>query len=169
MQDADLFLSLAGIAGVFVGFGALIAVRGGGASEVDEIALMRTVVSTGVMTIVAALAPVTFARYDLPEHQVWLLSSVLVLVGFLAMAAANARRPEYRAVLMARTPGGLGVVADGVSALAALLAVLAPIAIVLGLLPELEAALYFTVVVLILLSAGWVLLSLVFSRRPTTA
>ena len=28
MQDADLFLELAGIAGVFVGFGALIAVRG---------------------------------------------------------------------------------------------------------------------------------------------
>ena len=30
MQDADLFLSLVGIAGVFVGFGALISVRSGG-------------------------------------------------------------------------------------------------------------------------------------------
>ncbi len=33
MQDADLFMELAGIAGVFVGFGALIAVRSGGASD----------------------------------------------------------------------------------------------------------------------------------------
>ena len=29
MQDADLLLSLAGIAGVFVGFGALISTRSG--------------------------------------------------------------------------------------------------------------------------------------------
>jgi hypothetical protein len=36
MQDADLFLSLAGIAGVFVGFGALISVRSGDPSEADE-------------------------------------------------------------------------------------------------------------------------------------
>ena len=33
MQDADLFMELAAIAGVFVGFGALIAVRSGGAFE----------------------------------------------------------------------------------------------------------------------------------------
>ncbi len=38
MQDADLFLELAAIAGVFVGFGALIAVRGGGASDTFEVA-----------------------------------------------------------------------------------------------------------------------------------
>ena len=33
MQDTELFLSLAEIAGVFVGFGALIAVRSGGPTE----------------------------------------------------------------------------------------------------------------------------------------
>ena len=33
MQDADLFMGLTGIAGVFVGFGALIAVRSGGPTE----------------------------------------------------------------------------------------------------------------------------------------
>jgi len=41
---------------------------------------------------------------------------------------------------------------------------------VLGLLPELEAALYFTVVVLLLLMAGGTLLELVYTqRRPPTA
>jgi hypothetical protein len=47
MQDADLFMELAGIAGVFVDFGALIAVRGGGPSDTFEIAWMRGVVSIG--------------------------------------------------------------------------------------------------------------------------
>jgi hypothetical protein len=41
---------------------------------------------------------------------------------------------------------------------------------VLGLLPELEAALYFTVVVLLMLMAGGSLLELVYTqRRPQTA
>ena len=46
---------------------------------------------------------------------------------------------------------------------------LTPIIIMLGVAPDLEAALYFTVVVLILLGAGWALLELVFAqRRPAT-
>jgi hypothetical protein len=48
--------------------------------------------------------------------------------------------------------------------------VLGPLVIILGLAPELEAPLYFTLVVLLLLGAGWVLLDLVFSqRRPGEA
>jgi hypothetical protein len=37
MQDTELFLSLAEIAGVFVGFGALISVRSGAVMGVSEI------------------------------------------------------------------------------------------------------------------------------------
>lgn len=44
MQDADLFLELAAIAGVFVGFGALIAVRSSDAGP-DEVGMMRGVMS----------------------------------------------------------------------------------------------------------------------------
>ncbi len=36
MQDTELFLSLAEIAGVFVGFGALISIRSAGASDAHE-------------------------------------------------------------------------------------------------------------------------------------
>ena len=62
MQDTELFLSLAEIAGVFVGFGALIASGAGGASEPQEVAPMRLVVGFGMLTIIAALAPVTLGR-----------------------------------------------------------------------------------------------------------
>ncbi len=58
---------------------------------------MRTVVAMGLLTVVAALAPVTLSRYDLTDHQVWALSSALALVGFLGMIALSARTPEYRA------------------------------------------------------------------------
>jgi hypothetical protein len=47
--------------------------------------------------------------------------------------------------------------------------ILAAIVILLGLAPDLEAALYFTLVVLILLWDAWVLLQLVFRARRTAS
>jgi hypothetical protein len=171
MQDADLFMELAGIAGVFVGFGALIAVRGGGASDAFEIAYMRGVVSYGLLTIVAALAPVTLGRYDLAEHQVWALSSVVVLVGLIAVTVLNASTPEYRdeTAVAARSRWLLVLALVGVTLLM-LAAAIAPFVIILGLAPGLEAALYFTTVVVMLLFGAWFLLQMVFRRRhPATA
>jgi hypothetical protein len=168
MQDTDLFMELAGIAGVFVGFGALIAVRSGGPSQPEELAPMRGMVSMGMLTVVAALAPVTLGCRDLGEHQVWALSSALVLVGLIGLVVTQALTPEYRAAMRIRRR--VEVVEDAASALLMIVMVLAPIIIVLGLAPDLEAALYFTVVVLTLLGAGWLLLDLVISqRRPASA
>ncbi len=179
MQDADLFVGLAGIAGVFVGFGALIAVRGGGPSEPREVAPMRSIVAFGVLTVVAALAPVTLGRFDLAEHEVWALSSALYLAGLFVMFVAVFRTPEYRVLFAteveaARTPSGQrwfvvlqGVVLNG---LYTLVLVLIPVVILLGVAPDLEAGLYFALVVLELLGAAWLLLWLVFSqRRPASA
>ena len=174
MQDADLFMGLAGIAGVFVGFGALIAVRSGGPSEPLEVGYTRGMVAFGVLTVVAALAPVTLVRYDLTEHQAWALSSAVVLVGWVVFLAIQIRTPEYRANVVAgytaTRPRRAIVVESVASGLYVLVAVAAPIVIILGLAPDLEAALYFTVVVLILLGAAWLLLALVFAqRRPVSA
>ena len=79
MQDTDLLVQLAAIAGVFVGFGALIAVRSGGASDAHEVAYIRSIVSIAVVVAIAALAPVTLSRYGLAGHDLWLVSSVLLL------------------------------------------------------------------------------------------
>jgi hypothetical protein len=169
MQDTDLLLSLAEIAGVFVGFAALISVRSGGASDPHDVVYMRAVVWMGLMTVVAALAPVTIGGYGLTEHQVWVLSSVLVLVGYFGMVAFNVRMPEVRAV-QAATSRTFNMVESAASGLWAIVTILALGAIVLGLVPELEKALYSTVVVLILLGSAGTLLELVYSqRRPATA
>jgi hypothetical protein len=171
MQDADLFMELAGIAGVFVGFGALIAVRGGGARDAFEIAYMRGVVSYGLLTIIAALAPVTVGRYDLAEHEVWALSSVVVLVGLIAVTVLNASTPEYRdeTATATRSRWLLVLALVGIAFLM-LAAALAPFVIILDLAPGLEAAIYFTGVVVILLFSAWFLLQMVFRRQhPATA
>jgi uncharacterized membrane protein len=170
MQDADLLMGLAGIAGVFVGFGALIAVRGGGVSEPGEISPVRVTVGMGVMAVIGALAPVTLGRYDLDDHQVLALSSILVLAGTLGIAFMHVRSPEFKAYATARELRPSDAV--GLVAWVALAGgmVLVPIAVVLGVAPDLESALYFTVLVLILLMAAWSLLSLVFAQRsPSVA
>lgn len=171
MQDADLFIELAGIAGVFVGFGALIAVRSGGASETFEVAYVRGVVSMGLVVVVAALAPVTFGRYDLAAHQVWALSSAVAILGWVGVIAANARTREWSRAEdgMARSRS-LNLIA-AIAIYPLMFASFAlPIVILLGPAPDLEAALYFTVVVLALIFDAWLLLQLVFrAPRPATA
>ena len=166
MQDADLFLELAGIAGVFVGFGALIAVRSGGPSEPQEVAPMRAIVSIGLAAVVAALAPVTLSRYGVTDRQVWALSSVLVFVGLIGILAVNVRTPEYRASWETTHRSGWSAVVEGAAWVAYMGSlVLTPIIVMLGVAPDLDAALYFTLVVLLLLGAGWTLLWLVFAQR----
>lgn len=173
MQDTELFLSLAEIAGVFVGFAALIAVRSGGPTDPLEVAPMRMIVSMAMLTIVAALAPVALGRYDLTDHQVLSLSSVLVGVGFGGFLFIQVRAPEYKAALpivMATRPAIQKVLERVATLLIIGGSALALVAIVLGVAPELEVALYFTVVVLLLVMAAWTLLWIVFmQRRPASA
>jgi len=75
MQDTELFLSLAEIAGVFLGFGALIGVRSASTSDAFELTSIREVVVMGTQVIVVALVPVTLSHYGITGHEVWLLSS----------------------------------------------------------------------------------------------
>ncbi len=176
MQDADLFLELAGIAGVFVGFGALIAVRSGGASGPAEIAPMRAMVSMGVLGVVGALAPVTLSRYGVAGHELWAVSSGLLFAGWVVAFVAMMRTPEYsqgwaQQLEATRTtrPKPITIVEGAAYVIYMLASLLGPIAIAVGLAPDQEAALYFTVVVLVLVGAAWTLLSLVFAQRPATS
>jgi hypothetical protein len=168
MQGTEGFLELAGIAGVFVGFGALIAVRSGGASDAFEVVYVRLVVWMGMLTVVAALAPVTLGPYGLGEHLVWVLSSVIVVAVYFGMGIVNVRMPELKAGAGSDRRRQAREAAFSL-ALAVPVAV-AIIVIVLGLRPDLDAALYRTILVLLLVGAGGTLLELVYSqRRPASA
>ncbi len=165
MQDTELFLSLAEIAGVFVGFGALISVRSGGASDVHEVAYIRSVVTTAIWVVIAALAPVILSRYDLVGHGLWLACSLLALVLLLVIWIVNERTTESRelgaAYSLART---VGVMASYLGLMIPTIAAL--VLVVLGLFPDQEQALYLTAVGLGLFMGGLTLLFLVFSQGP---
>ena len=169
MQDTELFMGLAGIAGVFVGFGALIAVRAGGANDAHEVTYIRAVVTVAIWVVIAALAPIIINSYGLTGHELWLVSSLLMLVLYVAMIAVYGRTPENRAEIdYVRTTANLTtsflqVVAMFWLPTAGL--VLALVLVVLGLFTSQEQALYLTGVGLGLFMSAMALLFVVFSQR----
>ena len=172
MRDVDLFLSLAEIAGVFVGFGALIAVRSGATMQASEINAIRWPVTIAIWVVIAALAPVIVSRYDIAGHQLWLVSSLLALVLLVVMIIVFGRAPENLADVadtLATTPRvTLVLVAGSTFWLPAVLLVLAPALVVIGLFPDQEQALYLTAVGLGLFMGALGLLVLVFWQgRPS--
>jgi len=175
MQDTELFLSLAEIAGVFVGFGALIAVRSGGPTEAGEVTGIRWVVSNAIWVVIAALAPIIISSYGVTGHQLWLVCSLIALILFVVMMTVNGRAPENRAEIaatLAATPRAIvAVVVYGFTIwlpMASLVLALALVA--LGLFPDQEQALYLTAVGLGLFMGAMGLLVMVFlQRRPATA
>jgi hypothetical protein len=169
MQDTDLLLSLAEIAGVFVGFAALISIRSAGAVGPREVTYIRVVVWTGAVVVVAGIAPVVIGRYGVADHQMWVACSLLVLALSWGLWLTNNRMPEHR-MDMATYPRAVVV---GYTVLLAVLFVpqnAALILVVLGSFPDVEPALYLTAVALGLILGGTALLGLVFSQgRPQTA
>jgi hypothetical protein len=154
---------------VFVGFGALISIRSGGAMEAHEVTYIRVVVWTGLWVVMAALAPVIISGYGIAGHEVWAVCSVVALVLFWSMWMSNRRSPEHRVDMAAYTRAQileytvlLGLLVIPLNA--------ALILIVLGLFPNQEPALYLTAVVLTLFMGAVALLGLVYSQaRPETA
>jgi hypothetical protein len=170
MQDTELFLSLAEIAGVFVGFGALIAVRSGGAAEDYDVASVGMVVWGGITVVFVALVPVALSRFDIPGHALWLTCSLIALalfwIGNEVVQHVSRELRALKTVYKRRTR----VWVELAGALFWAPMSVALVAIVLGLLSDLEPALYLASVVLLLFMDAWLLLMLVFSvGRPQTA
>lgn len=144
----------------------MISVRSGGASEPQEVAYIRSMVSIAVWVAVAALAPVTLSRFGVAGHDLWLACSALALVLLLVVWAVNYRTPEMR-----QEYAWARLMREGaVNALLLVSLVVTLILVALGLVPDQEPALYLTAVELGLLGTALTLLFLVFSqRRPHTA
>jgi hypothetical protein len=168
MQDTELFLSLAEIAGVFVGFGALIAVRSGGTSDTWGVASVGMVVWGGIQVVVLALVPVAISRFPVADHALWMSSSLIFLAFFWVLGEAVERVFPERMAVRAAWPLKARWQAELVFGLLLILPMnLALIVILLGVLPDLEAALYFAALVLLLFTDTLMLLFMVTSGgRP---
>jgi hypothetical protein len=160
-HDLDLFLSIAEIAGVFVGFGALISFSRDGAVEARI--PLRGVVTLGLVVLVAALLPVGLARYGLTDRALWGCSSAGFLLVIWIALVVLLRDPEHRA--------SIGADARANPVLAAFfwgfleVPIQVPLLLaVLGVAPRLAPAFYLTGLVLNLFEAAFVLARLVLAR-----
>jgi hypothetical protein len=177
MVDTELFIHSAEIAGVFVGFGALIAVRSGASMTVNEINDIRWVVTVGIWVVIVALAPVFIAGYGVGGHELWLVSSLLALGLLAVVIAVFGRTPENRAERAAafaasrRTVDRARMVAGAAAVFwlptAGLVLALALVAI--GAFPDQEQALYLTAVGLGLFMAAVALFYVVLQPSLSAA
>ena len=104
MPDTELFLSLAEIAGVFVGFGALIALRSGGPSDTIDVMVIGMVVWVAIAVVIIALAPVALSRFGVAGHALWFACSVIALLVFYAGDEVVVRVSSERRAFMAAAP-----------------------------------------------------------------
>ena len=160
-HDLELFLSIAEIAGVFVGFGALISFSRDRADEAST--ALRSVVTIGLLVLVAALLPVTLARYGLTDRTLWAWSSAGFLLTIWITIVGLLLDPEHRAWVKADARANPALTAFFWAFLEVPIQV--PLVLVLlGIAPTLAPAFYVTGLVLNLFEAAFLLARLVLAR-----
>lgn len=162
MVDWELFIHLAEIAGVFVGFGALIAVRSEGVSDPHTVEYLRGVVSGGLLVVAAALAPLTLSRFGLEGRAVWVPCSLFFFVAFLLFWMGDARCSENRVERKVNRGITTRYMAIALPMTAVVLGSL--LLIIVDVWPEHAAALYFLAVTVWLIETGFTLFWLVWTR-----
>ncbi len=164
-DDLHLFLSIAEIAGVFVGFGALIS-----AAKDQSLAArveLRAVVLTGLVVLTAALLPVGLARFGVLDRALWGWASAGFLLAAWVGIVVQLRHPEGRDWI--RTDTREHPVQQTLFWL--VLELPLQVSLVLALLsviPALDAAFYVTALVLNLVEAAYLLARVVLARDAST-
>lgn len=162
--DRTLFVAIAEIAGVFVGFGALISVTRRTDVALAQLGAIRATVTAGLTVVVAALVPVALSAYGLDGRALWLFSSLAFLGLSWAVIGLSVRSATHRRLLadLARS--------QPVSSLFFWLVLELPIQVplilaVLGPFPDLDPAFYITALAFTLFEAAFVLAQFVYSQR----
>ena len=165
MLDTELLMHLAEIAGIFVGFGALIAIRSESTRD-DEVSTIRQLVVLGIVVVIVAIFPVILAGFGVTGHGLWATSAGVFLVLFWGSGILNlwdVERTKYlRSItLRERMRFELPLVPLWLFMMVALVLIL------MGQIPELEPALYLAAVAAsVVLTAATLLILVYLQRRP---
>lgn len=163
IQDLNLLTAIAEIAGVFVGFGALISVTRRSEIDAAQLSQIRAVVTIGLVVMVAALIPVGLGHYGITGHDLWLVCSIIFLLLIWAVTISSLRSPENRQLALTRARDNPMMAAFFWLLLE--IPMQAPLVLVIiGANPELEPAFYITSLVLNLFQAAFVLAQFVYSQ-----
>ena len=167
MQTIDFFIAIAEIAGVFVGFGALISVTRRTRFEVPQLGRIRAVVTIGLLVIIAALIPVVLSSYGLSDDNLWFISGLSFLILNVAVITLSLLRSENRVFLAAQSRAN-PLTAAFFWLLLEMLVQVPLILILLGSWQDLEPAFYSTALVFNLFEAAYVLAQLVYAQEIST-
>lgn len=95
--DSSLFLAVAQIAGIFVGFGGIIGTLGDFHARTEAAKLLQSVVSMSLSAMTAALIPATLIQFQPDPEMLWQLSAgiyiLLIWIGGTLVVMFN---PEFR-------------------------------------------------------------------------
>jgi hypothetical protein len=167
-QDIELFIAIAEIVGVFVGFGALISLTRKNAIDFPQLGRIRGVVSVALVVIVAALIPVGISRYGITGHDFWFVCSIIFLFLVWAQILLSLRKSEYRKLLFKQTR------VNPIISIFFWILLEAPIHVslilaIIGIYPDLEPAFYTTALLFHLFEATFLLVQIVnYQMKPTT-
>lgn len=159
----ELFVSMAEIAGVFIGFGALISVTRWTEIDAEQLGAIRAVVTIGLVVLVAGLVPVGLDRYGVTGRSLWFISSLIFLALSWGVILLSLRQTESRQLVIAQFQ------TRPLSAAFFWLMLELPIQIPLllalfGARPELDSAFYLTALLFNLFEAAFVLAQLVYAE-----
>lgn len=149
-----LSFTIAQIAGIFVGFGALIALSTPKTATDPQKQAMTGCVMIGLFVIVAALLPVLFLAYGLSPGTVWFISAgLLIIVDWMTIWPQ--REPFIRAIKRGKPVEILFLFGIEFGVQFPLFLILLPV------LPDQAAALYATTLIISILQAASLLMLLV--------
>ena len=155
-EDINLLVAIANIAGIFVGFGALISLTRRAEIDTLQLGLIRAVVTIGLVVIVAALIPIGL----------WLVCSLIFLVLIWVVIILSLRTRENRELMRRQTRSQ--PIMSAILWLFLEVPMQVPLVLaILGLYPDYEPAFYITALVFNLFEAAFILVQLVYSQVET--
>ncbi|MFW9984765.1 MAG: hypothetical protein ACFFCB_08570 [Candidatus Odinarchaeota archaeon] len=167
--DLPLFIAIAEIAGIFVGFGALISVTRPNEIAAPQLARIRGLVTVGLTLITASFIPVALNLYGVIDHPLWFMSSLIFYSLNWVVIILSFRDPVNRELMKTETQTRPVISILFWVLLEAPLHMLLILSM-LGLFPFLESAFYTTALLFYLFQAAFALVQLVYSQAepPST-
>lgn len=163
-EDFNLLIRIAQLAGVFVGFGALISVLDSRNANRSQLTQIRAVVSIGLIVIVASLLPIGLGRYGVTGQDLWRVCGLVFLVLVWAVTILSLRMTEGRQLALTRVQSNpLGTAFFWIALEIPLQVPL--ILTVIGSHAHLAPAFYITALILHIFEAAFVFAQFVYSQQ----
>jgi hypothetical protein len=163
IQDFELLVAIAEIAGIFIGFGALISITRLDEIEAFQLERIRGVVTIGLVIVVVALIPVGLSFYGITGHTLWFTCSLIYFLMNWTVIIFGFRKAENRELLITQ----LRTSPFTTIFFWLLLEIPLQVPLVLTMLgwyPNLELAFYTTALLFQLFEAVFVLAQIVYSQ-----